>query len=604
MISSDLFRPTKTKRALFFIFGDVVLSLFTLFSAYLLRFNFSIPSGYIEKFFAVAAMLIGYKIVFYALFKLYFVSWRFFSLKELKSLLFATLSAYIVGGSVLLLFRDLFIPFPRSVIIIDFFLSILFIGLFRISKRLLYEKISTDNPPAVVIGANEKTISLLKQNLPYSIIEIFDDEPNAVGTYLYGYKVENLTSIDDAVKTAIITKELSQNKLDDLVEYLHRRGVEEIKIYNPFEERIKDISIEDLLARKPKDLDKATIEVFVKDKTILITGAGGSIGSELVRQCVKFGSKKLILVDHSEYNLYTIEQEMEGKADVACILQSVVNKEQLQKTFALYKPQIVIHAAAYKHVPLVEENIQEAIINNVLGTKNCIDLSIKNGVEKFILISTDKAVRPTNVMGATKRVCELYAQNVVSLENSVSSENVVSSKNTILGKTEIVSVRFGNVLGSSGSVIPKFRKQIANGGPVTVTHPEITRYFMLISEACQLVLQAGAIGKGSEIFILDMGEPVKIVDLAKKMIKLSGKTNVEITFTGLRPGEKLYEELFLDESKISTKYTSITIAPPTRYDIEKLQADIEQLLQSKTPLKALKRIVPEFTHDVDESNKL
>ena len=346
----------------------------------------------------------------------------------------------------------------------------------------------------------------------------------------------------------------------------------------PFSKQLQDISVEDLLARHPKDLDQETISAFIKDKAILITGAGGSIGSEISRQCMKFGAKKLILLDHSEYNLYQIDQEISGQIDTVCVMQSVVNKEQLDKTFALHKPQIVIHAAAYKHVPMVESNLEEAIFNNVIGTKNTIDVAIAHKVEKFVLISTDKAVRPTNVMGATKRICELYVQNVEA------------------DQTNIVAVRFGNVLGSSGSVIPKFKQQIENGQNITVTDPNITRYFMLIPEACELVLQAGAIGKEGEIFILDMGEPIKIVDLAQKMIDLSGREDIKIEFTGLRPGEKLYEELLIDESDIHTKYESITVAAPTDYKIESLNKDIEDLLTSKNQMKLLKKIVPEFNH--------
>jgi FlaA1/EpsC-like NDP-sugar epimerase len=262
-------------------------------------------------------------------------------------------------------------------------------------------------------------------------------------------------------------------------------------------------------------------------------------------------------------------------------MQSVVDKKSLNKTFIKYKPDIVIHAAAYKHVPLVEDNISEAIQNNIIGTKNIIDLSIEHNVKKFVLISTDKAVRSTNVMGTTKRICELYAQNVESK------------------LTEIVSVRFGNVLGSSGSVIPKFQAQIEAGKSITVTHPDITRYFMLIPEACELVLQAGAIGSGGEIFILDMGEPIKIVDLAKKMIELSGRDDIEIVYSGLRPGEKLYEELLIDESDCTTEYESITVARPTPYEITKLSQDIEELLVSKDQLQKLKEIVPEFNHQLN-----
>ena len=314
---------------------------------------------------------------------------------------------------------------------------------------------------------------------------------------------------------------------------------------------------------------------------MLITGAGGSIGSEISRQCEMFGAKKLILLDHSEYNLYAITEELK-KVEKISVMQSIVDKERMEKTFQTYLPDIVIHAAAYKHVPLVENNIEEAILNNVIGTKNVIDIAIKYGVKKFVMISTDKAVRPTNVMGTTKRICELYAQNSIGNE------------------TDIVAVRFGNVLGSSGSVIPKFRSQIAKGGPVTVTHPDITRYFMLINEACELVLQAGAIGTGGEIFILDMGEPVKIIDLAKKMCELSVNESIEIKFTGLRPGEKLYEELLIDESDGKTEYESITVAAPTFYDIDKLNKDLEELLTCKDKLTKLKEIVPEFEHKLNE----
>ncbi|RXK16696.1 dTDP-glucose 4,6-dehydratase [Malaciobacter mytili LMG 24559] len=355
-------------------------------------------------------------------------------------------------------------------------------------------------------------------------------------------------------------------------------SLQEILNEKSFSDQLKDISVEDLLARHPKDLDKKQIEKFIKNKVVLITGAGGSIGSEISRQCKKFGAKKLILVDHSEYNLYKITEEL-NSSNVVSVMQTVRNFGFIENTFKKYEPQIVIHAAAYKHVPLVEENILEGISNNIIGTKNCIDLAIKYKAEKFVLISTDKAVRPTNVMGTTKRICELYAQNVNSFD------------------TEIVSVRFGNVLGSSGSVIPKFKEQIKNGGPITVTHPEITRYFMLIPEACELVLQAASIGKGNELFILDMGEPVKIYDLAKKMCQLSGREDIKIEFCGLRQGEKLYEELLINDTDKKTEYDSIMVASATKYDIAKLNKDIEELLVCEDKLAKLKEIVPEFNHN-------
>ena len=358
-------------------------------------------------------------------------------------------------------------------------------------------------------------------------------------------------------------------------------ALEEILKDEDYKKQLKDITVEDLLARHPKDLDKSKIESFIKDKTVLITGAGGSIGSEISRQCAKFGAKKLILLDHSEYNLYSITEQL-GDYDIDPIMKSVVYKDSLEEIFKKYEIDIVLHAAAYKHVPLVENNITDAIKNNIIGTKNCIDLSIKHGVGKFVLISTDKAVRPTNVMGTTKRICELYAQNINRDDN-----------------TEIVAVRFGNVLGSSGSVIPKFKTQLQSGGPITVTHPDITRYFMLIPEACELVLQAASIGSGGEIFILDMGKPIKIVDLAKKMIELSGREDVDIEFTGLRPGEKLYEELLINDSDKKTQYESITVASRTDFDIDKLNEKIEKLLEKKDKIKALKEIVPEFDHKLN-----
>jgi FlaA1/EpsC-like NDP-sugar epimerase len=407
-----------------------------------------------------------------------------------------------------------------------------------------------------------------------------------------------------------------QSSINEIYESLHGvahmvkvlPSLENILQDKPMSNQLKDVGVEDLLARHPKGLDKSKIEEFIAGKVVLITGAGGSIGSEICRQCVKYGAKRLVLVEHSEYNLYAIDQELSagGGCDVVPKLVSVTNQAALEEVFDVYRPEIVVHAAAYKHVPMVEANIAQGIANNILGTKRSIDAAVKYGVEKFVLISTDKAVRPTNVMGTTKRICELYAQNKMAgvfgtedLDESFGTEVSTSAKKP--AKTEIVAVRFGNVLGSSGSVIPKFKEQIKNGGPITVTHPDITRYFMLIPEACELVLQAGSLGSGGEIFILDMGEPVKIVDLAKKLIELSGVEGVDIEFTGLRPGEKLYEELLIDDSDATTEYDGITVAKPTVYDMDKLSADIDELLSATDDegrLAKLKDIVPEFKHNI------
>jgi len=435
----------------------------------------------------------------------------------------------------------------------------------------------------------------------YKVLYFIDDDTSLQKRSIDGKKILSR----DQFKTICKDKKLDllmiavpsakSESIKDIYEELHDfakilkvlPSLENILQDKPISNQLKDVEVEDLLARHPKGLDKSKISEFIDGKIVMITGAGGSIGSEICRQCLKYGASKLILVEHSEYNLYAIEHElvslMQSELEVQIIpkMLNVKDKDSLDEVFAKYKPDIVVHAAAYKHVPMVEENISSGILNNIIGTKTCIDLAVKYEVEKFVLISTDKAVRPTNVMGTTKRICELYAQN----KNST--------------KTEIVAVRFGNVLGSSGSVIPKFKEQIKNGQNITVTHPDITRYFMLIPEACELVLQAGSLGNGGEIFILDMGTPVKIVDLAQKLIDLSGAENIKIEFSGLRPGEKLYEELLIDDTDCSTQYDGITVARPTKYDIDILNADIDEIIacvDDSSRLNKLKDIVPEFEH--------
>jgi len=497
----------------------------------------------------------------------------------------------------------IYMPIFYGQLRISFFISELFLYLFIINflmyaYYLFVNRSKIEKTKSMVIyGAGRAGLQLEKefQNSEYKIKYFIDDDPLLQNRSIDTIKI---------ISPEILKQEVKDNRLDLLLIAIPSADKNSIKsIYNSlhsyfyevkvlptiedilndtaYTKQLKDLSVEDLLARYPKDLDKDKIASFIEGKVIAITGAGGSIGSEICRQCERYNAKQLILIDNSEYNLYSIFEELNQEKSVP-VMQSVVNKEFLEKTFQKYQPEIVIHAAAYKHVPLVESNIEEGIINNIVGTQSVIDTSVKYGVKKLIMVSTDKAVRPTNVMGATKRICELYAQN----------SN---------GKgTDIVAVRFGNVLGSSGSVIPKFKKQIENGGPITVTHPDITRYFMLIPEACELVLQSGAIGTGGEIFILDMGEPIKIVDLAKKMCELSGREDIEIVFTGLRPGEKLYEELLIDESDAKTEYASITVAKPTYYNIEKLSDDIENLLKCANKIKKLKEIIPEFTHQINK----
>ena len=578
-------KPTPLYRAIFFIFFDILISLGTLFMSYNLRFNFGIDEKYMEHFLLVFLLVTILKIFSMNLFNLYRVTWRFFSLNEVKKILYAHLITYPVVLFIYYLFPYSFMPFPRSVLVIDLFLSIVFINFFRISKRLIIENDTNINlKKSLIIGATSFSQTIIKDKTNFYVSAIVDDNRNHIGTYFSNMKVYGMDKLaeivaEQEIKSVIIAKDFEIEKLNEIYELLKTLDIFDIQLVSVTnkEKILKSLTIEDLLARHPKDLDKQKIQSFIKDKIVLVTGAGGSIGSEICRQVEKFGAKKLILLDSSEYNLYTIYEELKIIETIP-VMQSVVDKDLLETTFKTHLPEIVIHAAAYKHVPLVEANIREGILNNVVGTKNVIDLSIKYSIKKFVMISTDKAVRPTNVMGVTKRICELYAQNSNAKD------------------TDIVAVRFGNVLGSSGSVIPKFKAQIESGKNITVTHPDITRYFMLINEACELVLQAASIGKGGEIFILDMGEPIKILDLAKKMIKLSGRDDISIEFSGLRTGEKLYEELLIDDSDAKTQYESITVAGRTEYDISKLNYDISELINTNEALKKLKEIVPEFNH--------
>ncbi len=571
--------------------ADTLLSLLTLFFSYELRFNFQIDPKFYGSFWTVFGVLAGLKLAAIYAFKGYFIVWRFFGFEDAKNILKAHAVAYGLFALLYLVAAPVFSPFPRSVIGIDFFLSLIAIGALRSSKRLIIENTDPRNVKrAILYGANTKAAGIIRSafegEVPYypAAIVAAAGQEEMVGSYIANVRVYAGKELDEVVKkyeaeAVILTVDLPQKTLKALVDRLNSNGIKEIKrvrLLGDREEKLEELSIEDLLARHPKDLDTEAIAGFIRDKRVLITGAGGSIGSEIARQCMQFGAKKLALVDHSEFNLYRIGEELpEAELDML----SVTERKLLDEKMAAFRPQIVIHAAAYKHVPLCEANKEAAVRNNVLGTKNVIDASIEAGAEKLVVISTDKAVRPTNVMGATKRVTELYAGNVDS------------------GATEIVAVRFGNVLGSSGSVIPKFKRQIERGGPVTVTDPEMTRYFMLIPEACRLVLQAAAIAKGGELFILDMGEPVKIVDLARTMIRLYGKEEeVQIEFCGLRPGEKLYEELLIDDSEKKTQYSSIFIAAKTDYPIAQLEKDIEALLAAEDKVAALKKIVPEFEH--------
>ena len=568
------------------IIATIVISTFSFFLV-----TFLLAKGIFLE--ALSVILISRIIASFLLFDDYKLSWSKASTKTgLMKVILAVISFVIYVPILYYWFK---IPFNLMFIDLIFYSFIVNI-LVYVYKYYHTVGRNQKTKKLVIYGAGKAGLQLQREflNTEYHLVCFIDDNEILHHRSIDGisiYSQEKYCSLFKEQKfdmMVIAMPSVSKDRIKNIYETMQENfdrikilpSIQNILKKEEFTKQLKDISVEDLLARHPKDLDKKQIENFIKDKVVLITGAGGSIGSEISRQCKAYGAKQLILLDHSEFNLYSIKEKLKDE-NVIPVMQTVRNFGFIENTFEKYKPQIVIHAAAYKHVPLVEHNILEGISNNIIGTKNCIDLSIKYGVEKFVLISTDKAVRPTNVMGTTKRVCELYAQNV-------------DSKNT-----EIVAVRFGNVLGSSGSVIPKFKAQIELGGPITVTHPDITRYFMLIPEACELVLQAASIGRGGEIFILDMGEPIKIVDLAKKMIELSGRNEINIEFCGLRPGEKLYEELLINDSDQKTKYESITVASPTNFDINKLNQKIDDLLVCDDKIAKLKEIVPEFNHQLN-----
>lgn len=544
---------------------------------------FCVPFSYRPLLFITITRILSSFLIFND----YSISWSKASNKTILIKSIVNTVAFIVYAPLLC-----YHGYKFTFLISDYFFYMMAINLSTYVYNFLINRSAAVKIYSVVLyGSGKAGTKLLEEfrNSEYQVRFFIDDDPNAQKRTVDGIRILSseamIRRINKGEKIDILIIAMPSARRDringiynEFSHYINKiyrlPSLNDILKNMDYAKQITNVTLEDLLARTPRDLDTEAISNFLYNKTVLITGAGGSIGSEICRQCVKYGVSQLILVDHSEYNLYQITEEL-LPIKVISIMGSVTDKDKIYKVMANYLPDIVIHAAAYKHVPLCENNASSAIENNIFGTKNIVDICCELKIKKMILISTDKAVRPSSVMGATKRVCELYAQNMSS------------------DKTEIVSVRFGNVLGSSGSVIPKFKHQIEHGGPVTVTDPEVTRYFMLIPEACELVLQAGAIGRGREIFILDMGQPYKIIDLAKKMITLSGRNNISIEFTGLRPGEKLYEELLIDETDIRTKYESITVAKQTKYDIGELNILLEKTRKSDDSISILKTILPE-----------
>ncbi|WP_239734503.1 nucleoside-diphosphate sugar epimerase/dehydratase [Mammaliicoccus sp. G-M28] len=538
--------------------------------------------------------------VFAQVFDLYHRAWEYASVSELILIVKAVTGSIITTGIIVSIVTQQ-PPFLR-LYFITWMMHLLLIGGSRLSWRIFRKSfISNEDKkiPTLIVGGGRGGSLLIRQmiNTPYMGMEpvlVVDDDPNKQKLSITsGVKVQGyISDIPDLVKKFNIKKiiiaipTLSQNRLREInrlcegarVEVFKMPNIENVMSGEIEVNQLKKVEVEDLLGRDPVELDMASISKELTEKTILVTGAGGSIGSEICRQVCKFKPEKIILLGHGENSIYHIHQELnriyKEQIEVVPIIADVQDKERMEKIMQDYKPYVVYHAAAHKHVPLMEFNPQEAIKNNILGTKNTAEAAKLAEVSKFVMVSTDKAVNPPNVMGASKRVAEMVIQSI----------------NNETRKTDFVAVRFGNVLGSRGSVIPLFKKQIEAGGPVTVTHPEMTRYFMTIPEASRLVLQAGALATGGEVFVLDMGKPVKIVDLAKNLIRLSGykEEDIGIEFSGIRPGEKLFEELLnKDEIHPEQVYEKIYRGKVKDIDKEEVESIISDLLNSYTKEKII-----------------
>jgi FlaA1/EpsC-like NDP-sugar epimerase len=616
---------SNTPRWIIFII-DVLICVFAYVSAVTLRFNFFLEDPVDLEYFKPLPILLMVRILGMFYFRTYAGIIRHTSAQDAAKVIQAiTLSSLIImliniGYSKYT--GDQF-AIPISILIIDFLLANLFMTAFRLAVKIAYSRLTRPDSNRVVsfaiFGSDESglvTKRKFESNtiVRYKLAAYFEDNPKKIGNYIDGiniYDGSKLEAVLDRlkIKELIISHEIkSKNRRNEIIETALRCGVK-VKNIPPSDKwingelsvnQIKGVKIEDLLLRDEIVLDKGAIAQNLFNKSILITGAAGSIGSEIARQILSnYNPKKLVLLDKSEVSLYEIDSEFnlsykklyEHVAEV--VVADVTNTARMHKVFETFRPDIIYHTAAYKHVPIMEDNPSEAIRVNVNGTKILADLAIEYGASKFVFVSTDKAVNPTNVMGASKRIAEMYVQSL--------NYQITINPNV---KTRFITTRFGNVLGSSGSVIPKFYKQISEGGPITVTHPDITRYFMTIPEACQLVLEAGNMGAGGEIYIFDMGQSVKIIDLAKKMVVLSGLKigeDIQIVYTGLRPGEKITEELLADhENTLPTYHPKIMIAKVRVYDYNWVHDNIISLINlydtqdNEKIVKKMKQIVPEF----------
>ena len=601
-----------------FIFLLDVLSVFiSSLLAVILRDNFQFLSQThfsFSHYFLIASMIVLVRIFIFYLFKTNQIVVRYTNTKDIAKIFWCCLS----GTGLLILINAIFFVskgtflIPTSIVIMEFFISTFAMVFYRLAFKLIF--LETVNPAKlkkniVIFGAGEAGITTKRAldrdtGSKYNVLAFLDDAPSKIGKKLESvpvYSSEDLPkylSKNDISFLIIAIQQLPASKKNEITEIALQYHVK-VLIVPPVSrwingelsfKQIKKIKIEELLEREEIVINQQLIDQDIKGKTILVTGAAGSIGSEIVRQLMQYDYKQLILIDNAETPVFFLINECMIHARPDNIKVHIVNicdEAKMEELFETYRPNLIYHAAAYKHVPLMEENVNAAIKTNVKGTKLLADLAVKYEATKFVMVSTDKAVNPTNVMGASKRIAEIYVQSFNFYQN----------------KTKFITTRFGNVLDSNGSVIPIFRRQIENGGPITVTHKDITRYFMTISEACQLVINAGAMGNGGEIFVFDMGKSVKIYDLAKKMVQLSGLTlgkDINIEFSGLRPGEKLYEELLANqENTIQSGHEKILVAQVRTYSYEEVTKEIQELIsiQNDSPfaiVKKMKKIVPEY----------
>jgi FlaA1/EpsC-like NDP-sugar epimerase len=607
---------------------DQFIALIALLFAYLIRFDLKADEALIRTEWEILSksiwVFIGIKILVYSLFKIHKGLVRHTSMEDMRRIFLAVISStglFVVIGLLRFSYYDGYFLFPTSVLIMEFMFSfLLMVGSRFVVKALYLESVKNkgEEERVLIYGAGvsglitKRTIEK-DSKLNYSIVGFIDDNPKLKNTRMEGVTVYHTSALQKLIKDEGVTEvilaiqEPNEEYRRIVVETCLQEQVKLRKVPSPkswingeFSTRqMGKVKIEDLLGRKPIQLDEHKIARELNDRIILVTGAAGSIGSGLVHQIARFGPSKLILLDQAESPLYDLQNELRTEfpeLPFEVVIGDIRSYERMKRLFEAFRPQYVFHAAAYKHVPLMEDNPSEAVLTNVKGTANLVDLAIETDVEKFVMISTDKAVNPTNVMGASKRTAEIYAQ----MKNGT-------------GKTRFITTRFGNVLGSNGSVIPLFQRQIDHGGPLTVTDPRVTRFFMTIPEACQLVLEAGTMGEGGEIFVFDMGESVKIIDLAKKMIQLNGLElgkDIEIRITGLRPGEKLYEEVLAEEENTIPTHHPQILKAKVRPEGSEQEAKIKELIglfgaqRNVEIVTKMKEIVPEFISNNSEFEKL